>query len=65
MAALRKEHFWDDLTALFSKKPAPLRESRYAREFANRVYNKTGGVTPDMKRLYADLLDNERRSREA
>ena len=65
MTALRKDSFWADLTAILSRKPVAPRESRHAREFAKKVYNRTGGVTPEMKRLYADLLENERRSRES
>lgn len=36
-------------------------ESRKAREFANRVYKETKGPTPELKRLYAELLENDRR----
>lgn len=69
MAALRKEDFSGVFAGFFSflpKKPrvAVGAESRKAREFANRVYKETGGPTPELKRLYAKLLDNERREAE-
>lgn len=49
------------LKALFSRKAAVVVESRKAREFASRVYRETGGPTPQLKRYYVALLDNERR----
>lgn len=69
MAALRKEDFssvFAGLLSFFPKKPRVTvrAESRKAREFANRVYKETKGPTPELKRLYAELLENERREAE-
>ena len=62
MAALRTDDYLAGFLGLFSRKPRVVVDSRRAREFANRVYNETGGPTAEAKRLYAELLDNERRS---
>lgn len=68
MAAVRKEDLFGGALlvgffAFLAKKPRVVvgADSRKAREFANRVYKETGGPTPELKRLYAELLDNERR----
>lgn len=67
MAALTREDF-GRFASLFgwAKKPRVSvgAESRKASEFANRVYKETGGPTPELKRLYAELLDNDRRDAE-
>jgi hypothetical protein len=47
--------------ARFAKPSAPV-ESKRAREFANRVYKETKGATPELKRLYAKLLENDGRA---
>ncbi|GLI23456.1 hypothetical protein XFLAVUS301_31300 [Xanthobacter flavus] len=49
--------------SLFGRQKASpkVTESRRAREFAKKAYNQTGGVTPDLKRVYDAFLDNERR----
>lgn len=62
MAALKKDVYLAGFLGFFSRKPRAVVDSRRAREFANRVYNETGGPTPEAKRLYAELLENERRS---
>lgn len=69
MAALRREDFASVFAGLFSLRPRKPRvtasaESRKAREFANRVYKETKGPTPELKRLYAELLENDRREAE-
>lgn len=38
--------------------------NKRAREFANWAYKKTGGPTPDLKRVYGAYLANERRRAE-
>jgi len=59
MAALTKDGFF----GFFANKPPKVTESRKAREFGNRVYKEMGGPTATMKRHYAELLENERRSK--
>lgn len=60
MAALRSDSF--SFWGLLQKKPQVVKESKVAREFARRVYKETGGPTPELKQLYAEFLDNKRRS---
>lgn len=62
MAALKKDDYLAGFLSWFDHKPRAVVDSRRAREFANRVYNETGGPTAEAKRLYAELLDNERRA---
>ena len=62
MAALRKDDYLAVFLGFFNRKQRVVVDSRRAREFANRVYNETGGPTPEAKRFYAELLDNERRA---
>ena len=47
-----------------SKEQAPeknLTDFPIARDFANDAYERTGGPTPDLQRVYGALLENERR----
>ncbi len=62
MAALHKPAPQGFLARLFKFKRQHFADSRRARDFANHVYKKTGGPTPEAKRLYAALLDNEQRA---
>lgn len=61
MAALPREFALFGMHVSFGK-PNPNQESPKARAFANRVYKETKGPTPELKRLYAKLLENERRT---
>lgn len=61
MAALRNQFNFFGMQVSFGKPNEP-GDSRRAREFANRVYKETRGTTPELERLYAKLLDHERRA---
>jgi hypothetical protein len=61
MAALRNQFNFFGMHVTFGK-PREAGESRRAREFANRVYKETRGATPELQRLYAKLLEHERRA---
>ncbi|WP_156367769.1 hypothetical protein [Brevundimonas sp. Leaf363] len=61
MAAIRNEFSFLGVHVSFGK-PKAVGESRRAREFANKVYKETKGATPELKRMYAKLLENERRT---
>lgn len=57
MAALRKEH---SVFGWFgSNKPRVESDSKRAREYVNRVYRETGGVTPALKQLNDEFLANQ------
>ena len=61
MATLTKHGF----LGLFSRASRyDARESNEARRFARRAYKEMGGPTAEMKKAYAALMDNERRSRD-
>lgn len=40
-------------------------DSKVARDFAANAYKKTGGPTPELKRVYGAYLDNERRRKDS
>lgn len=61
MAALPREFAFLGMHISIGK-PRPLGDSPKARAFANRVYNETQGPTPELKRLYAKLVENEQRT---
>lgn len=61
MAALPREFAFFGLHVSFGK-PKLAGDSPRARAFANRVYKETKGPTPELKRLYAKLQENERRT---
>lgn len=61
MAALRNQFSFFGWVVTVGK-PSEAGESRRAREFGNRVYKETRGATPELKRLYANLLEHERRT---
>lgn len=61
MAALHKEFSLFGVHVTFGK-PATRVDSKRARQFANRVYNETKGATPELRRLYAKLRENEQRN---
>jgi hypothetical protein len=63
MAALTDRE-WLGWLSVFARKPKVTQDSLRARTFAMRVYKKSGGPTPGAKRLYAELLENEQRSRD-
>ncbi len=53
MATLTKFPLGGFFGFLFKSKRHRFVQSPRAREFANQVYKKTGGPTPEAKRLYA------------
>jgi hypothetical protein len=60
MASLRFPTF-PEVVNLFTKDTPQLPKVEGAREFVRNAYEKTGGATVDLKRVYKSYLDNERR----
>lgn len=61
MAALRHEFSLFGIHLSFGRR-SQVGDSVRARKFANQVYKQTNGATPELKRLYAKLKENERRA---
>jgi hypothetical protein len=47
------------IAALFRPKPA-IRASKKIYAYANAVYEKTGGATPDLVKVYRTYLDSKK-----
>jgi hypothetical protein len=53
------------LKDMFKRRHSGLSDTERARELVRAEYTKSGGATPDLKRVYGSYLDNERKRQAA
>jgi hypothetical protein len=61
MATLRLPSWFPHWGETTTKDNQELSDSARARDFVREAYDKRGGATPDLKRVYGSYLENERR----